>query len=198
VAAGSFLDKFRNLIDGSPKFDLPTEAQWEYACRAKNADAWYHGGNPADQYYFNAPKKLSMIARYNMNGGYVAMGTDNNNNPKGISASDVQLLTLGTTNGTARVGSYVPNAYGLYDMLGNVKEWCLDWFGMFDENPVTDPAGPTKRDSSMGPYGYNQRSLRGSGYRNSHHESRAAMRDCITWSVKASDYGFRLCLTVKE
>ena len=68
-----------------------------------------------------------------------------------------------TSRGTAKVGSYAPNAYGLYDMLGNVFEWCLDWFstGMdySDGSPVVDPKGVTtpsayNRVSRGGCYGY--------------------------------------------
>ena len=80
--------------------DLPTEAMWEYACRAGTTSALYTG-----QAYSAA--NLAKISR-----GYVG-GTDRN---------------AGLSKNTAIVGSYKPNAFGLYDMLGNVQEWCLDIF----------------------------------------------------------------------
>lgn len=191
VHSSSFLGKLRGLFVGSPKLDLPTEAQWEYACRAMSATAWYNGFSPADEYYYSTPRNLNLLARYCMNGGYI--DTDAHTLPTG----DI-LKTLGTTNGTARVGSYMPNAWGMYDMLGNVAEWCLDWYGMFSSDAVTDPAGPARADALVCEWGYHNRCIKGSSYKQSHHENRAAMRFHDTWSQKDISRGFRLCLTVEE
>ena len=105
---------------------------------------------------------------------------------------------LGTTNGTARVGTYLPNAYGLYDTLGNVAEWCLDWFGMFTSEAETDPKGPAKANAAISEYGYYNRSIRGVGYGARAADARAAFRNHNTWSKTDSFTGFRLCLTVEE
>ena len=95
-------------------FDLPTEAQWEYACRAGMTSNYNNGGsNESD---------LAQLGRYWDNGG------------SGYS----QSCTI--ANGTAKVGAYQLNAWGLYDMHGNVWEWCLDWFGELSGD-VTDPVG---------------------------------------------------------
>ena len=92
--------------------DLPTEAMWEYACRA-GTTADLYTGQPV------TAANLKKISR-----GYVA-GTDRN---------------AGLNKNTAIVGSYLPNAYGLYDMLGNVQEWCLDiWCASADLQGGTDP-----------------------------------------------------------
>ena len=188
VLSTSFLGKLRAALDGSPKLDLPTEAQWEYACRAKQTAAWYTGYSPADTYFYSNPANLRTCARFIMNGGYVT-----NAYPKAD-----HYTSLGTTNGTARVGSYLPNAYGLYDMLGNVGEWCLDWFGMFTADAETDPLGPSYDDAPPSEYGFRNRVLRCANYVTDHSTVRAAMRGHNTWSSSDSNSGFRLCLTVEE
>ena len=90
-------------------FDLPTDAQWEYACRAGTKSAYNNGSDDE--------------AAMNSLGSYVG----------NHSSSEVA------------VGSYNPNAWGLYDMHGNVAEWCLDWYqeNVQDiENSALDPVGP--------------------------------------------------------
>ena len=97
-------------------FDLPTEAQWEYACRAGSTSDYSNGGDTEDN--------LSQLGRF----------WDNRLDGKG-----------GYSQHTT-VGSYLPNAWGLYDMHGNVNEWCLDWYGNLASG-VIDPVG-----SSSGAY----------------------------------------------
>lgn len=99
VDATSFLGKLRAKT-GLDDFDLPTEAQWEYACRAGTTSEYNNGGSTTND--------LNTLGRYKYNGGrYNRYCT--------------------TENGTAAVGSYLPNIWGLYDMHGNVFECCLDW-----------------------------------------------------------------------
>ena len=121
VDVDSFIGKLRTMtqIGG---FDLPTEAQWEYACRAGTTSAYNNGGDSAND--------LKLLGRYRDNGGLGASGS------------------CTTENGTAAVGSYQPNAWGLYDMHGNVWEWCLDWHGSLS-GPVTDPEGPVTGSSRV-------------------------------------------------
>ena len=92
--------------EGLP-YRLPTEAEWEYACRAATTTAY----NTGEQL---APAQANM----------------------GLSPDGKEKL------GTAPVGSYRPSAWGLYDMHGNVEEWCLDWYGPYAAGAQTDPVGP--------------------------------------------------------
>jgi len=100
-------------------YRLPTEAEWEYACRAGTTTSLHYG----DQL-------LSGMANFWGTQEYDAsVGTIDN--PAGI--------YLGRT---TPVGSYAPNAWGLHDMHGNVYEWCQDWWGDYAAGPVVDPTGP--------------------------------------------------------
>jgi formylglycine-generating enzyme required for sulfatase activity len=108
VDTDSFMGRLRART--GKVFDLPTEAQWEYAGRAGTTTALNSGKNLTDLY--QCPN-ISEIGRYWYNGG------------SGWSQSGG---TGDTSVGTAKVGSYLPNAWGLYDIHGNVWEWCLDLY----------------------------------------------------------------------
>ena len=137
-------------LDG---FDLPTEAQWEFAARAGCGTAFYNGtdlepnakdakGNPTNN---GQSPNLAQLGRYHFNGGQ----RDENGNSITLSPD------LPATYGTAKVGSYLPNAWGLYDMLGNVGEWCLDWYqaSLDGVDPETGPQTGTKRVKRGGGFG---------------------------------------------
>jgi formylglycine-generating enzyme required for sulfatase activity len=94
-------------------YRLPTEAEWEYACRAGTTTAMAFGNSLSS-------------TQANFNGNY----------PYGGAAKGPYLGK------TTKVGSYEPNAWGLYDMHGNVWEYCLDWYGTNHSGIVTDPLGP--------------------------------------------------------
>jgi formylglycine-generating enzyme required for sulfatase activity len=119
VHADSFMGKLRAKT-GIAGFDLPTESQWEYACRAGTGTALNSGKNLTA--LDNCPN-MSEVGRYSYNGGSDSSeGGD-------------------TSGGTAKVGSYRPNRWGLYDMHGNVWEWCLDWYAETYPETGTDPEG---------------------------------------------------------
>ncbi len=183
VLSSSFIGMLRSAISGSLKMDLPTEAQWEYACRAKSTTTWYNGNDCPSTLWAENPSSLSAIGRFFKNGGDGASATDD------------------TTKGTAKVGSYLPNAWGLYDMLGNVQEWCLDWYAPYSANAISNPLGALHGEASFvanGDNGYNNRVARGGGYGSRAADLRAAYRKPEAASLAAAYRGFRICLTIEE
>ncbi len=103
-------------------FDLPTNAQWQYACRAGTTATLYSGKDATEA-------NVGELARY---AGNCSAGAG------GYSTPDT----------TTTVGSYKPNAWGLFDMYGNVWEWCLDWNWTIHANQ-TDPKGPERGTQRM-------------------------------------------------
>ena len=116
VDSGSFLGKLRAKTGQT--FDLPTEAQWEYACRAGTTTALNTGKNLT---WPSQDSAMDEAGRYLSN----------------------QKDGRGGYSEHTKVGSYQPNAWGLYDMHGNVRECCLDWYqNDLGNSAVTDPKGP--------------------------------------------------------
>ncbi|MBR6057307.1 MAG: SUMF1/EgtB/PvdO family nonheme iron enzyme [Victivallales bacterium] len=118
VDSNSFMGKLQTKTGLT--FDLPTEAQWEYACKAGTTTA------------LNSGKNLT-----------VTSGEDVNLNEMGRYAYNRYDGRGGSSTLHTKVGSYLPNTWGLYDMHGNVLEWCLDWYGNYSTIAVSDPTGPT-------------------------------------------------------
>ena len=176
----SFLGKLRTKT-GIDDFDLPSEAQWEFAARAGNGDTKWGDGSGI----LNADKdeNLDLLGRYERDGGKVQNGTSYAN----------PAQSCGATNGTAIVGSYAPNAWGLYDMHGNVWEWCLDWYA----DDITahggkvniDPATPA--NTLSGASGAN-RVARGGSWSNAAGSCRPANRPNSAPMHRASNVGFRV------
>ena len=128
----SFLGKLRTK--SGLDFDLPSEAQWEFAARAGNGDTkWGDGSGILNT---DKDENLSLLGRYQRNGGQVL-------NSAGTSYVN-PAQSCGAMNGTAIVGSYAPNDWGLYDTAGNVLELCLDWY----EDNITAHGGKVNIDSA--------------------------------------------------
>ena len=161
VDSGSFMGKLRKRT-GLQAFDLPTEAEWEYACRAGTDTALNSGKNLTDE---EQCPNMAEVGRYWYNGGFF----------------DSQDCTA--DNGTAKVGTYRPNNWGLYDMHGNVCEWSLDWYDNYSPNAVTDPQG-----ASSGSY----RVLRGGGLNYGARSCRSADRGSYNPSGGFVIFGFRV------
>ncbi|MGM0418920.1 MAG: formylglycine-generating enzyme family protein, partial [Thermodesulfobacteriota bacterium] len=129
--AKKFIKKL-NKLDEYKKFTyrLPTEAEWEYAARAGTQTALYSG----DTTIKGAPE-LDEIAWYGGNSCVDYSG--------GFDCSDWYEKQTGCAScGIQRTGLKKPNAWGLYDMIGNVWEWCEDRYGDYPTGQVTDPRGP--------------------------------------------------------
>ncbi len=130
-------------------YRLPTEAEWEYACRAGSKTAFYFGDDS---------ESLGAYAWHAANSG----------------------------GQTHPVGEKKPNARGLYDMHGNVWEWCSDWYGDFPEGAVTDPVGPTEGSVRV---------LRGGSWGFGAADCRAAVRNAYVPTDRSASFGFRVALS---
>jgi len=132
---------------GDPEYRLPTEAEWEYACRAGTTGVRY---GPVDD-----------IAWYDLNGG--------------------QHIHP--------VAQKRANPWGLFDMLGNVFQWCGDWYGDYPAVPVTDPKGPATGQ---------ERVCRGGSWNGGPRFLRASVRACFGPDFRQDDVGFRVVWDVAD
>jgi formylglycine-generating enzyme required for sulfatase activity/serine/threonine protein kinase len=140
-------------------YRLPTEAEWEYACRAETTTPFYHGGYAMS----------SNLA--NFNGSY----------PYGDAPRGPNLQR------TTKVGSYPPNPWGLFDMAGNVWEWCADFYDeiYYANSPPENPTGPK---SSL------YRVLRGGSWYTTGRFCRSAARNMGAPDSRANYVGFRVVM----
>lgn len=163
-----------NMMEGGELYRLPSEAQWEYACRAGSVAALYagplviHGER-------NAPV-LEPITWYGGNSGVTYEGGYDSSNWK-------EVQTHAMRSGPHPVAMKAPNAWGLYDMIGNVWEWCQDKNGDYPTKHVTNPTGPFWGD---------YRVLRGGAWNDTAGSCRAATRNWYRPGYHGSYYGFRL------
>ncbi len=140
-------------------YRLPTEAEWEYACRAGTTTPFSFGETiTADQANCRCGNGPSHTGR------------------QGLSRKQ-----------TTSVGSFPANAWGLFDMHGNVWEWCQDWYGLYPSSDTTDPQGQNSAKSRV---------LRGGSWDYVAEDCRAACRNGLAPSGRSNSYGFRLCFPV--
>jgi formylglycine-generating enzyme required for sulfatase activity len=161
--AQKFIEKLnaRDKRRSGWRYALPTDAQWEYACR---------GGPDSTTKPFRFAKGQDSLSSddANFNGA-----------PYGNAKQGKNL------NRTAKVGSYKPNNLGLYDMHGNLWEWCQDWYSVdyVKKSPLRDPPGPAKGTERM---------LRSACHFNGGWECRAARRHGQASTFKNEAVGFRV------
>ena len=151
-------------------FDLPTEAQWEYACRAGTTTA-LNSGKALTQ-VLDCPN-MTELGRYMRN----------------QDPSQWWWLKGWVRLHSTVVGSYAPNKWGLYDMHGNVWEWCLDWYAPLPSGAATDPKGPASGQARV---------IRGGSWEDCAKACRTANRGVGGIPSRATLYfGFRVTLTLR-
>jgi RNA polymerase sigma factor (sigma-70 family) len=168
VYADSFMGKLRGKT-GLTGFDLPTESQWEYACRAGTDTALNSGYNLTNP---TNDAQMNVVGRYQYN------GPNTYGHDQGVA----------TNSGTAAAGTYQANAWGLYDMHGNVQEACLDWYGPYP-GAVADPKGVDAELVSL-------RVLRGGSWGINAFRCRSANRSYVWPDYRDNNYGFRAAMTL--
>ena len=158
--AKEFCDRLSYLSPKTGKtYDLPTEAQWEYACRAGMTTPFHFGETITTD-----------LANFNGNRIYGK-------------ASKGEYRKK-----TSEVGSFTPNAFGLYDMHGNVWEWCLDpWHGNYDGAPTHGDVWDASNN-----FGSDSRLIRGGSWGNNPHYCRSAFRSYGDPANRGSSIGFRI------
>jgi len=141
------------------EYTLPTGAQWEYACRAGTTTAFNNGKNipTASQQIKEPCPNLDEVGWYVYN----------------------------SNSTTHPVGQKQANAWGLYDMHGNVFEWCLDWIGAYPTTAVIDPTGPISGSSHA---------IRGACWGSRANRCRSAYWSNYPPDYRSNSYGFRVAL----
>jgi uncharacterized protein (TIGR02996 family) len=158
------LSALKKERESGRNYRLPTEAEWEYSCR---------GGASSYQTFHFGNSLCSTQA--NIAGNFPYGGAENGPN-------------LGRT---CEVGSYPPNGFGLYDMHGNVKEWCADWYDehYYASSPRCDPQGPVKGAARV---------FRGGSRYSPGWECRSACRSRCWPDFRRDSVGFRVALVPSD
>jgi formylglycine-generating enzyme required for sulfatase activity/serine/threonine protein kinase len=155
-------------------YRLPTEAEWEYACRAGTTSRYYNGNDPVGLTKIGNVRDATWRARF----------------PEGWT----EQAALGSSDGyvfPAPVGQFPPNNFGLYDMLGNAWEYCADWYDetYYLHSPEFDPPGPPTGQKTV---------FRGGAWSAGAMQSRVARRQYREPDIPWENTGFRIALTIPD
>jgi formylglycine-generating enzyme required for sulfatase activity len=184
VASGSFLGLLRNKT-GLDLLDLPTLAQWEYLCRA-GTTTLFNDGDPtasASGDYAYTNQWLNVLSRYAYNGGLV-------------NGTGTPSQTCSLDSGSAAVGAYRPNAWGLYDTLGNVFEASLDWGWSGPSSNAVDPVGPADASEQSADY-LGKRANQGGGAASAPSYLRVYNRNKVSPTTVTRNLGLRIVLVLQ-